>query len=195
MEKMLGGLNLKPGQDYRDFDSLTKFMADVIAGEIPLAQENRAWNAKMMLQHADSTGQLIYNTRWTLLEALPETAFVTSDNPVSLFDPSVQTASPEGFKPGRDFQFTIPVSPRFMLIGERQPAPDRRMMVRPEDVNRANAVHMERAEEVYASFESSELQAEFEKVVKERPPSIRELPQDYLTAIIQHALRRTRPER
>lgn len=69
-----------------------------------------------------------------------------------------------------------------MLIGERKNGPDQRVMIRPEDVHRANAVHMERAEEVYASFQSTELQAEFHRILKERPPSIRELPEHYMKA-------------
>ena len=52
---------------------------------------------------------------------------------------------------------------------------------------------MQRAEEVYASFESQELQAEFDKIVKERPPLIRELPEDYLKAAIERARRKGVP--
>src|SRR5687767_6506398 len=87
----------------------------------------------------------------------------------------------------QDFQFTVPISPQFMLIGERESGPDRRLMIRPQDVRGANAIHMQRAEEIYASFESKELQAEFDKIVKERPPAIRQLPEDYLKATIERA--------
>lgn len=147
----------------------------------------------MMLRHADDTGKLLFDTRWSLLEAPEGTIFVTSDNPVSLIDPSVLTLGTDRFTPGKDFQFVVPLSPQFMLIGERQSGPDRRVMIRPQDVHGANAIHMQRAAEVYASFESKELQAEFDKIVKERPPSIRELPEDYIKATLERARRKVQP--
>ena len=195
IEKILEETKLEQGKDFTDVESLKKYMARVVQGEVSLVQGNKGWNAKVMLQHADHTGKLLYGTRWSLLEAPEGTAFITSDNPVSLVDPAVLNLGPEGFKPGKDFEFTVPVSPRFMLIGEQQSGPDRRVMVRPQDVQRANALHMLRAEEVYASFESQELQAEFDKIAKERPPSIRELPESYLQAAIERARRKGVPER
>jgi hypothetical protein len=41
-----------------------------------------------------------------------------------------------------------------MLIGERKDGPDSRTTIRPQDVDQANAIHMQRADEVYASVES-----------------------------------------
>jgi hypothetical protein len=102
----------------------------------------------------------------------------------------VQKLGPEGFKAGDEFQFTVPVGPQFLLVGERKPGPDSRTMVRPQDVQQANALLMERAEKVYASFQSKELQAEFDQMYKTRPPSIRKLPEEYLRkASLVHGVR------
>lgn len=57
----------------------------------------------------------------------------------------------------------------------------------PDSVKRANAIHMARADELYASFNSKELQAEFDEAVNTRPPSIRDLPEEYLRATVERA--------
>ena len=77
-----------------------------------------------------------------------------------------------------------------MLIGERKNGPDSRTMIRPQDVDQANAIHMQRTDEVYASVESKELQTQFDEIVKTRPPSMRDLPEDYLKATIERAKRK-----
>lgn len=193
VEEMLAEMQLEEGKDVGSVESLKEYMERVVKGEIPLVQGNKAWSAKVMLQHADDTGHLLFKTHWTLLEAPPGRAFVASDSPVGLIDPCVLKLGPDGFKPSKDFQFTVPVSPQFMVLGERKDGPDHRVIVRPQDVEQANVLLMHRAEEVYASFESKELQAQFDKIVKERAPSIRELPDDYLQSTIDRALRKRDP--
>jgi hypothetical protein len=188
IEEMLAQMQHEAGKDVGSIESLREYTERVVKGEILLIQGNKAWSAKVMLQHADDTGDLLFNTRWSLLEAPPGTAFITSDSPVGLIDPSVLRLGPDGFRPSQDFQFTVPVSPRFMLIGERKDGPDHRVAVRPEDVAQANVLLMHRAEEVYASFESKELQGQFDKIVRERAPSIRDLPDAYLQSTIDRAL-------
>ena len=59
--------------------------------------------------------------------------------------------------------------------------------IRPQDVDQANAIYMQRDDEVYASVESKELQTQFDEIVKTRPPSMRDLPEDSLKATIDRA--------
>jgi hypothetical protein len=87
-------------------------------------------------------------------------------------------------------EFYIPLSPRFMFVGDLRDEADRRVLVTPDSVQRGNAIHMARAQELYASFFSKELQAEFTETVKTRPSSIRELPHEYLKATIERARRK-----
>jgi hypothetical protein len=95
--------------------------------------------------------------------------------------------SREGFKFSKEMEFYIPLSPQFMLVGDRQRGPDGRLVVTPDSVKRGNPIYMARAEELYASFKSKELQAEFDEAVTTRPPSIRDLPEEYLRATVERA--------
>lgn len=162
-------------------------MARVLNGDIPMVQRNKAWNANIMLEHADGLGRVFIPMRWNLLEAAPGSTFITSDNPLHIVDPVAARRSPERFKFSKEMEFYIPLIPQFMLVGDRQDGPDRRLVVTPESVKRANAIHMARAEELYASFNSKELQSEFDEAVKTRPPSIRDLPEEYLKATVERA--------
>lgn len=102
-------------------------------------------------------------------------------------DPVAAKLSPERFKFSKEMEFYIPLSPQFMLVGERQCRPDRRLVVTPDSVKRANVIHMTRAGELYTSFNSEELQAEFDEAVETRPPSVRDLPEEYLSATVERA--------
>jgi hypothetical protein len=49
MEKLLANMKLEGDQNIEDVESLKKLVAEVFAGQVPLVQDNKAWNAKVML--------------------------------------------------------------------------------------------------------------------------------------------------
>ena len=69
MEDFLEETKHEAGEKVRDVDSLKKFMERVADGSIPLEQGNKAWNAKIMLQHSNDLGKLFFTMRWSLVEA------------------------------------------------------------------------------------------------------------------------------
>lgn len=186
VEGFLEGMK-KDGEEIKvsDVESLKEFIEQVVDGSVPMEQQNKAWNAKVMLQHAERMGELFAKMRWTLLKAPTGSAFVTSDVPTSMVDPAVLHAGPEGYKPSIDAELYFPVSPRFLILGDRRSGADTRLLVSAESVKNLNCDQMRRCQEIYASLQSDELQATFDSVVKDRPPSIRELPADHLKAAIE----------
>lgn len=176
------------GIEVSDVESLKKFMEQVVAGSVPMEQQSKAWNAKVMLQHAERMGELFAKMRWTLMKAPPGNAFVTSDVPTSIVDPAVLKAGPEGYKPSIDTEFYFPASPRFLIVGDHRSGGDAQLSIGAKSVRNFNDDQMRRCQEMYASLQSDELQATFDAVVKDRPPSIRQLPTDYLKSAIERKL-------
>jgi len=185
---LLAHTKSETGEAVADEKSLREYMERVADGSIPLEQQSRAWNTKVMLQHADNWGNKFFQMRWSLVETPDDSVFITSDAPVAIVDPAVETLGPEGYKPSAQQEFYFPISPRFALVGDHREGPDRRLLVTPESVQNFNVDQMMRCQEVYSAFCSTALQAELDRIVPKRPPSIRELPQDHLTAAIARAL-------
>jgi len=187
VEDFLEQMKRETDETVGDVDSLKKFMERVADGSIPAEQKNKAWNAKVMLQHSNDLSERFFRMRWSLVEAPEGSAFITSDVPTSIVDPAVETLGPEGYKISAEMEVYFPVSPHFAVVGDHRSGPDRRLAITAESVQNFNADQMKRCQEIYASLHSKELQAEFDRIVKERPPSIRELPQQYLRATIERA--------
>lgn len=119
LEKFIGELKEQIGGEIK-VESLKAYMARVLNGEIPMVQRNKAWNAKIMLEHADALGRVFFAMRWNLLEAAPGSTFITSDHPLHIVDPVAARMSSEGFKFSKEMEFYIPLSPQLMLVGDRQ---------------------------------------------------------------------------
>ena len=67
----------------------------------------------------------IAGVHWTLCEAPVSEPWITTDNPVALFEPSPGRRKPGVYGPS--LQFLFPISPRFLLFGEPMtPGPDDR---------------------------------------------------------------------
>lgn len=172
-----------------DLESLKAYMARVAKGEEAVIQRNKAWSVKVMLEHAEHLGRIFIRMRWKLLEAQPGSIFITSNNPMIIVDPAAAALTPEGFKFSEGTEFYLPISPQFTLLGDRKPGPDLREMITAASVKNFNVGQMTRGEEIYASFCSKELQAQFDAIAKNRPPLHRKLPKEYLKAMIENALK------
>lgn len=175
------------GDEVTNVQSLRDYLERLAAGDVLLQQRNLAWNVRVMLDQADRLGEVFARARWNLLEAQAGSAFITSDQPLHVVDPvAVPRLSLNRFQFSDEMEFYFPLSPKFMVVGDLRAEPDRHLVVTTESVRMMNRGQMARAQELYASFYSQELQAEFDEAVKTRPPSIRELPQDFLVAKLRH---------
>lgn len=118
---------------------------------------------------------------WNLLEAPSGESFITSDNPVLITDPLGRARGPKGYRPSILTQLQFPVSPKYLLVGDFRARPGRVVPVSADLVKKFNENQIRHAhKEVYASLRSDDLQAQVDKIFRERPPLVPELPPDLL---------------
>ena len=92
-------------------------------------------------------------------------------------DPLGHALGPKGYRPTKMTQLHFPVSSKYLLMGDflgpnetvQKASPDR---LAKYSYNQIVSAH----KEVYAPFKSDELQAEVDRVFKEKPPPVPELP-------------------
>jgi len=179
MEKAATKLEAQTGGSV-DTASVREFAEKVVKKEIEMTQESKAWNIKQMFDHIADFGERFAKMRWGLLEAPDDTPLITSDNPVIVLDDNAKKLGPEKYRPTSGLRFGFPLSPKFALSGEYVNGADQRLKASTQCVQVFNSSQVSRAYvEVYASFKSMELQAEIDKVHKERPSVIPNLPADY----------------
>lgn len=116
---------------------------------------------------------------WGLCEAPDDTPFITSDNPVHVFDEATRKSYDEYEGPTTGLRFTYPLSPRFALTGQYVQAKDQVMSVDIAWVAQANQAQVYKAlRQVYASFRSTELWEKVNHVHSVRKPIIPQFPLD-----------------
>jgi hypothetical protein len=156
-----------------------KFLRDNADGTIALEQTGKGWSIQGAILAGYDLSPDIHDMHWTLCEAPASSPFITTDNPVALFDPIPGRI--EGRTGGPLFQFIWPVSPRFLMFGERRGSgPDDRGRISAEMAETWNDELIKVAhKQVYASLFSKELQTRINRTFKEREPLITPLPADY----------------
>jgi hypothetical protein len=120
----------------------------------------------------------VYAMHWTLCESPIAERFITTDNPVALFEPFAAPGKPSY---GPSLQFMWPVSPRFMLFGdEKLTRQDERVRISGQNVRMFMDELLRIAHrEVYASFSSKELQSRVNTIFKGRDPLVVPMPANY----------------
>ena len=137
-----------------------------------------------MCERALELDDFFERMRWSLLNAPTTETFITSDNPVHLLDPTASKGGPKGFAFSEAMRFHYPISSHFTLVGDFVSGVDQLAAVDKDTVDRFNRNQLARAQrEVYSSRKSSNLQAEFDEMVKTRPPLIPVLPDEYLRSL------------
>lgn len=108
----------------------------------------------MMLQ------QILYEMRWTFLIAENEdSGFLTSDNPVALFDSPGVDVPGTGFKSSPDTYLTFPISRRICLLAKHIGSSQQVSRISSADVRKVNKGAIARADaQLYAPFRSSKIQ-------------------------------------
>lgn len=179
MEKAAKKIEAQTGKPV-DTASVREFAEKVVKKEIEMTQESKGWNMKQMFDHIPDFGNRFEKMRWGLLEAPADTPFITSDNPVGVFDDNAKGFKPKDYRPTSGLRFGFALSPQFVLTGEFVDGADQRLKATAHWVQVFNSSQISRAYvDVYASFKSMDLQAEIDKVHKERPSVIPNLPADY----------------
>lgn len=155
-----------------------KMLREIADGTTELEQSGKGWAIQGAIEGGHMLSPKVYAMHWTLCESPISERFITTDNPVALFEP---LASPGKPSYGPSLQFMWPVSSRFMLFGDgmlsgndervRIPAQNVRMFV-DELLRIAHS-------QVYASFYSKELQTRVTRILKERDPLIVPMPANH----------------
>lgn len=145
-----------------------EFRKKLIGGSIELRQTSRNWSVGMMVESMLRLQVLIANMHWSFLVA-PEgdPGFVTTDNPVALYDPDAPTWAGISFA-SPTAHFAFPVNRELCLIGRHRPMPK---IQRPSasHVRQINKAAITRCDaQVYAPFKSQKLQMILDEVAREK---------------------------
>jgi hypothetical protein len=145
------------------------FREKLTGGSIVLQQVNRGWTVKQMFQNMLLLQEVIFSMRWTFLLAGPDDdGFLTSDNPVSLFDPVGNPFGGIGFKSSPAAHFTFPISRGVCLLAQHLLGPETRQL-NASEVRMVNKGTITRADsQLYAPFSSLSVQGILNDVVKRK---------------------------
>ena len=159
-----------------------KFVSDMADGTIKLEQSSKGWALTGALESGQKLTPLLAGVHWTLLEAPLAEPWITTDNPVALFEPSPVRSVQAIYGPS--LQVLFPLSPRFLLFGDPMTTgPDDRGRVPAQTVRLMTDDFLRIAHrQVYASFFSKELQTRVNLVFKERAPLVVTMPANYTGA-------------
>lgn len=163
LESIVAKLAAKTGERI-DVDD---FHRKLTGGSVYVEQGDRGWSIKQMAQTMMSLQKLIYVMDWCFLRAPKDTGgFLTTDNPVSLFDPLARIGI--GFASSPAAYFTFPISKDICLLAQHQRCPQS-LELTPYEVRLRNKDSITRADkQVYAPFKSSAVQRLFDDVFRQK---------------------------
>ena len=150
----------------------------LVDGHVIVENRSKAWTMKQALESSKQLDELIASMNWNLFEAPERHAFITSDNPVVVNDPIGRALGPaRGYRPTRMTQLHFPLSSRYLLMGDFLGPNETVSKATSDRLAKYNYNQIVSAHnEVYAPFRSDELQAHVNRVFKEKPPLVPELP-------------------
>lgn len=163
LESLVAKLDAKTGKK-TDVD---EFQAKLTGGSVYLSQKNRGWTVQQMFETMMTLQKVIYAMHWCFLRAPADTdGFLTSDNPVSLFDPIARFGI--GFASSPAAYFTFPVSKDICLLAQHRPCQASQSLTAYE-VRLRNRDSVTRADtQLYAPFKSTRVQKLFDCVAREK---------------------------
>ena len=156
-----------------------RLIRDMADGSIKLEQTGTGWALAGALEAGQQLTPMLARIRWTLLEAPTSEPWMTTDNPVALFEPFPVRSKREIYGPS--LQFFFPISPRFLLSGDPMTrGADDRGRVSVKTVRKMTDELLRIAHrQVYASFFSKELQGLFTRLCSERESLVVPMPANY----------------
>lgn len=133
-------------------------------------QTNRGWSLRQMFEMTLRLQYLIFAMNWTFLLAREEDeGFLTSDNPVALFDPQNRASGAIGFASSPASHFTFPLSRTICLLAQHYKGPETAQL-NGSQVRLTNKGTIERADsQLYAPFKSASVQELLDHTVARRP--------------------------
>ena len=128
-----------------------EFRTKLTAGSVELQQTNRGWSIKIMFQTMLSLQLTIDKMHWSFLEApADDHEFLTTDNPVSLYDLLIPQNGRVGFANKKAVTLAFPLSRSLCLIAGYAPMPISQK-VDPARVRGINTGNIERCDrQLYA---------------------------------------------
>ena len=141
------------------------------AGNVYLTQTNRGWSLEQMIRVMMLLQRIIFEMRWTfLITDGSDSGFLTSDNPVSVFDAPMVDIPGTGFLSSPDTYFTFPVSRQICLMANHTPGQSQRVArISAAGVRQVNKGTINRADtQLYAPFRSQEVQELHDSAVSAR---------------------------
>jgi hypothetical protein len=165
LESVVAELREHTGEEIDPLEFRTK----LIGGTVEVKQANRGWSIRQMFELMLRLQKVIYSMNWVFLHAAEgDSEFLTSDNPVSLFNPLGQRVGAIGFSSSPAAYFTFPVSRHVCLLAQHQRGPEKAelngSMVR--SVNRGTIARAD--SQLYAPFKSASVQKILDSVVSQR---------------------------
>ncbi len=136
-----------------------QFRNRLIGGSIQVTQQSRNWSLKQMLEVMLDLQLVIAKMNWTFLLADKEDpGFLTSDNPVCLYDPDGSSFGAVGFSSSPGAYFTFPVSRGVCLLARHISGP-RVSESSASKIREVNTATIERSDtQIYAPFKSDKVQ-------------------------------------
>jgi hypothetical protein len=156
--------------------NVEEFRKKLTGGTVEIKQQNRGWTLNQMFKMLQVLQEVIYKMQWTFLFA-PEDdfGFLTSDNPLSLFDPIGGPGGGIGFASSPAAHFIFPVSRGVCLLAQHQSNVRSSTIAASQvrTVNKGTIVHAD--SQLYAPFNLSAVQSILDRMMERRPPRKRVL--------------------
>jgi hypothetical protein len=152
--------------------TIEEYRKRLTGGDVIVTQTNRGWSLNQMFNMLLYLQQVISEMKWTFLLSSPDDdGFVTTDNPVALFDPMAKHGI--GFASSPAAYFTFPISRDVCLFAGHQPGLEFSELSSVQ-VRAINKAAISRADgQVYAPFKSSGVQGILDSFLKSRPQRTR----------------------
>lgn len=145
------------------------FKRKLIGGSVVVNQANRGWSIRMMFEMTMELQIMIDRMNWCFLVAPPDDpGFLTTDNPVALYDPDRLPWGGIGFASGQSAHFAFPISREICLLGQHRSAPLVQKL-NSAGVRQTNKANITRCDtQLYAPFKSDKLQEILNCTVSQR---------------------------
>ena len=149
-----------------------QFRKNLTGGTVEVKQASREWSLRQTFEMMLFLQGVIFDMKWTFL-LVPEddAGFLTSDNPVSLFDPVGGPLGGIGVSSSPAAHFTFPISRGLCLLAQHQQGPETAEL-NGSKIRSVNKGTITRADsQLYAPFESASVQKILNWVVSRRTTS------------------------
>lgn len=146
------------------------FRKNLTGGSIVISQESRGWSLKVMFEQMLILQKIIWKMNWSFSIAPDgDSGFVTTDNPVALFDPNSASRG-IGFTSSPTAHFAFPLGQNVCLVGSHSRAPLTRLLSasKVREINKNVMTRFDK--QVYAPFRSDKVQDIVDSIAREQKP-------------------------